>query len=203
MKRCPKCDFSFVNSQHVCDFDGTDLVDDPSTLPVSPAVSALAATQSPFLRLVKSPVFLVALSLAGLVSSALLIGYYDAASQAHSIAKSPASQASPDSIVSLVPAQIIDRSQISTPAKDISSTRERSVNSARSRALLRSSRSIRNEQSRPAIALQRQPKDKAPQREPKESALQRDSKESGNRKGSKFTAALKTTWNILKKPFKF
>jgi hypothetical protein len=101
MKRCPKCDFSFVNFHHVCDFDGADLVDDPETLPVSPGISALvAATQSPFLRLVKSPVFLMGLALAGLVLSALLIGYYDAAIQPNSIAESPASQ---DSAVRLVP----------------------------------------------------------------------------------------------------
>jgi len=215
MKRCPKCDFSFVNFHHVCDFDGTDLVDDPETLPVSPGVSALvAATQSSFLRLVKSPVFLVVLALAGLVSSALLIGYYDAASQPNSIAESPAARDSPDSIVSLVPpaqppapirtqAPSTNRSEISKPAKDLSSTRERSVTAARARARLHPSPSTRNQQSRPEMALQRQPKDKALQRESKESALQRDSKEKANRKESKLTAALKTTWNILKKPFKF
>src|SRR3977135_1776164 len=104
MKRCPKCDFSFVNFHHVCDFDGTELVDDPATLPVSPGISALvAATRSPFLRLVKSPIFLIVLALAGLVSSALLIGYYDAASQPNSIAQTPAARDSQDSIVSLVP----------------------------------------------------------------------------------------------------
>ena len=107
MKRCPKCDFSFANFHHVCDFDGTDLVDDPETLPVSPGVSALvAATQSPFLRLVKSPVFWTALALAGIVSSALLIGYYNAASQPNSIAESQAARDSPDSpnsIASMVP----------------------------------------------------------------------------------------------------
>src|SRR5258708_16911686 len=79
MKRCPKCDFSFASFHHVCDFDGTDLVDDPSTLPVSPGISALvAATQPPFLRLIRSPVFLSVLALAGLLSIALLIGYFDA-----------------------------------------------------------------------------------------------------------------------------
>jgi hypothetical protein len=213
MKRCPKCDFSFVNFHHVCDFDGTDLVDDPATLPVSPAVSALvAATRSPFLRLVKSPVFLIVLALAGLVSSALLIGYYDAAaSQPAAIAESPAA---PDSVVSLVPpaqpstrittrAPSTSRSEISKPAKDLSSTRARSVTASRSRARLRSSSSIRNQPSRPETALQRQPKDKADQKESKESALQRDSKEKANRKESKLTAALKTTWNTIKKPFKF
>src|SRR5712675_1417448 len=98
MKRCPKCDFSFADFHHVCDFDGTDLVDDPETLPVSPGVSALvAATQYRFLRLVKSPVFLIALALAGLVSSALLIGYYDAAIQPSSITESPAARNSPGS----------------------------------------------------------------------------------------------------------
>src|ERR1700730_11429441 len=100
MKRCPKCDFSFVNFHHVCDFDGTDLIDDPETLPVSPGVSALAATQSPFLRLVKSPVFLTVLGLAGVLSSLLLLVYYDATSQPNSIAESPAAR---DSVVSLVP----------------------------------------------------------------------------------------------------
>ena len=44
MKRCPKCDFSFASFHHVCDFDGTDLIDDPETLPVSPGVSALVVS---------------------------------------------------------------------------------------------------------------------------------------------------------------
>lgn len=218
MKRCPKCDFSFASFHHVCDFDGTDLVDDPATLPVSPGVSALvAATQSPFLRLIKSPVFLAVLALAGLMSSALLIGYFDAASQPNSIAES---QASRDSVVSRVPpvqtpaqplagvgtqAPSISRAEMSKPnaAKDLSSTRERSVTASRSRARLRSSPSIRNQQSSPEIALQGQPKDKSLQKESKESALQRDSKKNANRKESKLSATLKSTWNILKKPFKF
>ncbi len=204
MKRCPKCDFSFVNFHNVCDFDGTDLVDDPETLPVSPGISALvAATQSPFLRLVKSPVFLLVLALAGLVSSALLIGYFDAATQPNSIAETPASGDSRDAIGSLVPPaqpaaeppartttrtpstspnevstptrrgshRVTSRFEISKPAKDLSSTRERSVTASHSRARLHSSPSIRNQQSRPEITLQRQPKDKALQKEHKESAV--------------------------------
>lgn len=210
MKRCPKCNFSFVNFHTVCDFDGTDLVDDPEALPVSPGVSALvAATQSPFLRLVKSPVFFIVLALAGILSSLLLIVYYDAASQPNSIAESRAPR---DAVVSLVPpaqppAQppSTSRSEISKPkaAKDLSSTRERSVTASHSRARLRSSPSIRNQQRKPEVALQRQPKDKALPKESKESALERDSKENANRKESKLTAVLKTTWNIIKKPFKF
>jgi len=220
MKRCPKCDFSFASFHHVCDFDGTDLVDDPATLPVSPGVSALvAATQPPYLRLIKSPVSLAVLALAGLVSSALLIGYFDAAGQPNSMAESQASRNSPsNSIASLAPpvqppiqpqAQVgtrapsFSRPEISKPAKGLSSTRERSVTASRSRARLRSSPAIRKQQSRPEIALQRPPTDKALQKESKESALPRDSKKNANRKESKLTATLKTTWNILKKPFKF
>ena len=228
MKRCPKCEFSFVNFHLVCDFDGTDLVDEPETLPVSPGISALvAATRSPFLRLVKSPVFLMGLALTGLVSSALLIGYFDAAGQPNSIAESRAPQDSrPNYIASLVPPaqpaaeppaqittrarstspnevstptrrgshRVTSRSEISKPAKDLSGTRERSVTASHSRARLHSSPSIRNQQSRPEITLQK---------EHKESALQGDSKENANRKDSKLTATLKTTWRILKKPFKF
>jgi len=226
MKRCPKCDFSFANFREVCDFDGTDLVDEPETLPVSPGVSALvAATQSPFLRLVKSPVFLIVLVLAGLSSSALLIGYYDSASQPNSIAESRSSPDSPDSNASQVPpaappaqppdrirtpAPSTSRSEISKPkaAKDLSSARARSVTASRSRARLRSSPAIRNQQSSPEIAhqgqpLQRQPRAKALQKESKDIALQRDSKENANRKESKVTAMVKTTWKILKRPFKF
>src|SRR5260370_17872080 len=215
MKRCPKCNFSFLDLHQVCDFDGTDLVDDPEALPVSQGVSALAAaTQSPFLRLVKSPVFLTVLLLAGILSSLLLIVYYDAASQPNSIAGNRASRSS---VVSPVPpaqppvqtrATSTSSSEISKPkaAKGLSSTRERSVTASRSRARLRSSPSIRNQQSRPEIALQRQPLQRQPrakalQKESKESALQRDSKENANRKESKLTPPLKTPWNIIKKPF--
>jgi hypothetical protein len=216
MKRCPKCNFSSADFHDVCDFDGADLVDDSATLPVSPGVSALvASTQSPFLRLVKSPVFLTVLGLAGILSSLLLIVYYDAASQHNSIAESRATRDSPNYIASPVPpaqhpAQIgtpapSTLSQISKPeaAKDLSSTRERSATASRSRARPRSSPSVRNQQRRPEIALQRQPKDKALQRESKQSALQRDSKKNANGKESKLVATLKTTWNILKRPFKF
>jgi hypothetical protein len=203
MKRCPQCDSSFPDSHHACEFDGADLADEPRTQHVSPGVSApVAATQSPFLRLVKSPVFLIVLGLAGVLSSLLLIGYYDAASQHNSIAESRAPQ---DEVSTGSGSdRVTSRSEISKPkAKDPSSTRARSLTASRSRPRLRPSSSIRNQPSRPELALQRQPKGKALQKESKQSALQRDSKENANRKESKLTAALKTTWNILKKPFKF
>ena len=231
MKRCPECDFSFVDFYRVCDFDGTDLVDDPETLPVSPAVSALAATQSPFLRLVKSSDFLIGLALAGLVSSAFLIGYLDAATQPNSIAKSPAPRDSPSNYIASLapPAQPPAQPSAQPPAQPsvriatrapstrflrgrrTGSWRQSSslltahspLPTAHSQERLHTSPSTRNQQGRPEIALQSQPKDRALQKESKESALHRDSKDNANRKDSKLTATLKTTWRILKKPFKF
>jgi hypothetical protein len=211
MKRCPQCDSSFPDFHHACEFDGAELVDDPRPLPVPPVVSArAAATKSPFHLLVKSHVFLTVLLLSGLMSSLLLIAYYGAR-QPNSIAESRAPLDSPDSNVSPVPpADTLAQDGTQSPStgpNEVSTGSgsdrvKRSVTGSRSQARRRTSPS-RNQQSRPEIARQRQPKDKALQKESKESALQRDSKENANRKESKLTAALKTTWNILKKPFKF
>ena len=218
MKRCPKCDFSFADFHHVCDFDGTDLVDDPERPPLSLRISESPTFyRSLLLRLVKSPIFLTVLAVMALLASALLIGYYDAASQPNSIAKNPESR---DSVVARVPlAQVpaqpparirtpprsSTRSEISKPkaAKDLSSRRGRPVIASRSRSRFHSSPSIKDQPIRSEVALQKQSKETAPQKQSKETALQRDSKENANRKDSKVTATLKTTWNILKKPFKF
>jgi len=203
MKSCPQCDRSFADSQDACDFDGTSLVedplvDDPKPLPVSLVVSKRpSTTQSSFLRLLKSPVFLTVLLVAAVLSSLLLIVYYGA-KQPNTIAERRAPQ---DSVSQVPPAQPAaqDKTQApSTSPNEVSTastsrdTRKHSVTTSRSRARLRTSPS-RN-QTKPEIARQRQPKDKS---------LQTDSKDNPNRKESKLTAALKTTWNILKKPFKF
>jgi len=210
MKRCPKCDFSFVNFHHVCDFDGTDLVDDPETLPVSPAVSALVATtQSPFRRLVKSPVLLTVLALAGLLSSALLIGYYDAASQPNSIATSRAPRDSPDShasIASLVPpaqsaAQPRIRTRVpSTSPNDVSTgsgsdrvTSRSEISKAKAAKYLSSTRERLAAASRsrarlhpsPSIRNQQIKPETALQQQPKDRALQKESKESALQRDSK------------------
>src|SRR5882672_3007227 len=212
MKHCPRCDFTFADFYNVCEFDGTELVDDPERPP-----SSVKASPSRFRRVLKSPVFFTALLVVAVLASALMIGYYDSVNQSNSIAGNQPAQNS--SVSPVLPAQTsvqppaqdrtrassTSRSEINKPkaAKDLSSTRDQSVTASRSRARLHSSRSIRNQQRRPEIARQRKPKDKALQKESKESALQRDSKKNANRKESKLTATLKTTWNILKRPFKF
>lgn len=81
MKRCPKCEFTFDDHQEFCDFDDAELSIVPEL------VQALPGTASPsrFLRVSRSPATLAGLLLGGVTLSALMIGYYDAASSPDSV----------------------------------------------------------------------------------------------------------------------
>ncbi|MGH9968775.1 MAG: hypothetical protein ACREBG_13230 [Pyrinomonadaceae bacterium] len=86
MKHCPQCEFTFDDQQQFCDFDGTELSVIPEPLPPSfkSVLLAPAASRSFVRRLVQSRVSMATLALAGLVLSALLIGYYDSVNQPNS-----------------------------------------------------------------------------------------------------------------------
>lgn len=73
MKRCSKCHFTFDDYVEFCDFDSTELAPCPVSVPLLDG--------SFFIRVVTSRVFLGFLAMAGVMSSALLIGYFDAVSQ--------------------------------------------------------------------------------------------------------------------------
>lgn len=199
MKRCPKCNLTFADFQHVCDFDGTGLVDDPETLPVSPRVSALvAATQSPLLRLIMSPVFLTVLGLAGVLSSLLLIVYYDATSQSSSIATNQPSQNSTVSPVIPVQTSVPPASSKTPAASSQASVLSNSKGTERSSAALRrQAKASRSSTRLHSLTTARNQQRRSP------AAVQRESKDTVNQKEPKLTAMLKTTWRILKKPFKF
>lgn len=102
MKRCSQCGFTFEKNEQFCDFDGTELTTVPEPIPfyqkvppkVSPNISMLrGVTPSGFRRLALSPVSLALLALIGLISSALLIGYYDSARRPNTdLASNPESQ---------------------------------------------------------------------------------------------------------------
>jgi hypothetical protein len=82
MKHCPQCEFTFDDREQLCDFDGTELTVVPEMLPSFKSVSFAPAASGSFVRrLVKSRAGLPALALAGVVLSALLVGYYDSVSQ--------------------------------------------------------------------------------------------------------------------------
>jgi len=208
MKHCPKCDFTFADFYNVCEFDGAELVDDPEH---PPSFVRASPPPSRFRRVLKSPLFLTGLLVVALLASALLIGYYDAANQSKSIAGNQPSQ---NSIVSpVVPTQtsVQPPAQIKTPATSSrasaltnskrtekssspsrspsrstsSSNARRQATASRSRARLQSPASARNQPSKSPTTLSRESKDTADKKEPK------------------LTAMLKTTWHLLKKPFKF
>jgi hypothetical protein len=190
MKRCSQCHFTFEDHQHFCDFDGTPLT--PYAEPRSQNVSL--ASDSPFRRLVRSRVTLSLLLLAGVVSSALLVGYYEAASQANDDVTANAER--PDDLVRLVPsaeAPVQPPVDIRSPnpltadrrittAKDCSRMVRRSATTYRSHARVRSSTPFRKHS-----------------RAFENAHLQKESKVNAilKRTGS----ILKKTVSILKRPF--
>lgn len=85
MKRCSECEFIYEDDQSVCDLDGAELSDDPVP-PSSSQDASTPAAVSPsfFLRSLRSQFALGALMLTGVLSSALVVGYYDSVSQPES-----------------------------------------------------------------------------------------------------------------------
>ncbi len=194
MKHCPKCDFTFADFYRVCEFDGAELVQDPEHPPSSVRGSS---PPSRFRRVLKSPLFLTGIAVVAVLASALLFGYYDSASQSSSIAANQPSQNSIVSPVLSTQTSVQRPAQIKTPAtssrasslsnskrkEKSSATARRHATASRSLARLHSSISARNPPSR--------------------SPLRRESKDTANQKEARLAAMLKTTWRILKKPFKF
>lgn len=82
MKRCSQCEFTFEDHQQLCDLDGTELTVVPEPFPSFKKVSVPTTVfASLFLRVARSRVTLAVLTLAGVMLSALLIGYIEAGSQ--------------------------------------------------------------------------------------------------------------------------
>ena len=112
MKRCSECHFTFEDYQQFCDFDGTKL----TPVPEPPSLSQISVPSAVFPsrvgRILRSRISLAALALAGVVSSALLVGYYDSLNQPN--LEVVVSAESPGAVVSHVPAQVETSSQPET-----------------------------------------------------------------------------------------
>lgn len=201
MKRCPGCGFTFADFHRVCDFDGTELVDEPQR-PAAPA-----PTPSRFWHVLKSPLFLAGAGLVFVLASALMVGYYDATNQLQSTAGNQPAQSSSAGPVpqaeDATPSIDEARAEIKTAAASTRARRASNAKRANPSFLSRrqtniarattgtSRRSIRtntanNRSSESPAAYQRQAREEA-----------------AHRKDPKLVAVLKTTWNVLKKPFKF
>lgn len=188
MKHCPECNFTFPDFHRVCDFDGTELVPDPER----PALVNAGPRRSRFWRSLKSPVLWAGLLLAALLSTAFLVAYWDATGQSTRFVKTQPAPASPD-----IPAPVAQAPSQTSPVSDKSgapSTKTRNLN----RDPGSSPTSTRPAKSARGVArLHRTSNPSSSQKS--EVARQPNS----NEKQPKLVAVLRTTWRVLKKPFKF
>jgi hypothetical protein len=197
MKHCPACNFSFPDFHRVCDFDGTELVSDPQR----PSLVKASAGPSGFRRILKSPILLTSLSILALFSSAVLIGYVESANKPSPlvppVVKAPpsppslsvarASKQPPAQVKTPIPSK---RDSIRTLNKSPGSTsasrrRQGQATAARTLARLPQKTSIETRSQKSEIARQTEPQ------------------QVSNEKQPKLVSILKTTWHVLKKPFKF
>jgi hypothetical protein len=221
MKYCPACNFSFPDFHHVCDFDGTELVPEPERK------SANKAGSSRFRSALKSPAFISVLLAITLLSSAILIGYLDLPYQSPSAATT---QATPDSVNdAIAPAQpsqqphrLVRRlahalgrskshvtSRHETTTARLASKRHEGFfaspvqNSEITRT--RESQEFSNSRAKnaPAAAVTGPTAAKTSAARNTQITGSRNFEPVSHQKEPRLTAMLKTTWHVLKKPFKF
>lgn len=197
MKHCPACNFSFPDFHHVCDFDGTELLPDPER----PSLVNAAARPSAFWRILKSPILLATLSLLALILSAVLIGYIESATSLSPVVppvvKAPpsplpisvarASEQPPAQVKTRVPAKRGSIRTVNKLPRSTSANLRRQGHAPAARRLARLHRKMSIETGSPGS----------------ESARQSEPQQLSNEKPPKLVAILKTTWHVLKKPFKF
>jgi hypothetical protein len=189
MKHCPECNFSFPDFHHVCDFDGTELVADPER----PSLVNASLRPSRFLRILKSPMLLASFAMLVLFLSAVLIGYYDSnippvveePPSPPSLSVARDSTPSPALIKTPVPSKRSGIRNLNTSAGSSSASLRRQVAAPHSVARLRQETSISKRAQKAEIARRRNAQPSSDERDPK------------------LVAILKTTWNVLKKPFRF
>ena len=189
MKYCPSCNFTFPDFHHVCDFDGTELISDPE--PPAPEPSR---QRYRLLRYLKSPLFLAIVGLLAVVSSAVLIAYLG-------VVKKTAP---------LLGTQPLPR--ISEPtAVDSRSPQWTEVSNApthdhlrRLRKPARRSSQFPDSQRQVGVARSPQLRQRQNGNTARSERVGRPDSESNSReKEPKLNALLKTTWRVLKKPFRF
>ena len=179
MKHCPACNFSFPDSQRVCDFDGTELVLDPERQSLMKVAQPRVFPQPSL----KKPMLLTSLAVLGLFLSAVFIGYLESPAPSIPIVKNQEAQTSqPNSTPATTNGQVAEVKKTIEPSK-------RAVSRSRNKSAVSTARTRQtNAESRPRND---------------EIARTQDSKRPSSEKSPKIVAVLKTTWKVLKKPFDF
>jgi len=220
MKYCPACNFSFPDFHHVCDFDGTELVAEPERQ------ALMKARPSRFRSALKSPAFLSVMLAIVLLSSAIMIGYLEnkppevAANQTPANLLSDAGSATNDTkqaphkiraahrhVRSLAAFSGTNVRQ-TTPARTVAKTHQRFIAGPSPKAEIARSREPQQFSNSSAInvpATARSSPSPANMSAPRNAqfSASRNLEPASHSKDPKFTAMLKTTWHVLKKPFKF
>lgn len=183
MKYCPRCNFTFADFHHVCDFDGAELIS-------APEPPSHGSRPSLLRRCLKSPVLVATVGLGAVVSSAFLIGYFEVVNQTTSIVKTE--PAPPLPATALPPAPDKQSPATNKPA---------GVSPAKIRTPTKSSSTRRHRAASATVARLRPQSRNASKRS--ETARSNESPQTASRKDPILTAMLKTTWRVLKKPFSF
>jgi len=219
MKRCSECEFTFEDYQQFCDFDGTELTVVPEPFPSFKKVSVpVTVLPSLLLRVARSRVSLALLALAGLMLSALLIGYFESGSQPNIDIASNAESRNEVISVPQGPSESSDQAKPEEGAKPrfISTQRriiadEESVASAKKKspATSTSEGNKRRLEKANRELLTRNQKMGSPKANPESLARNQKgldgskSQSSRQRRDSKVVAILKKTGRLLKRPFEF
>ena len=182
MKYCPRCNFTFADFHHVCDFDGAELI--------SAAQPVNGSRPSLLHRCLKSPVLLASIGLCAVVASAFLIGYFEVVNQTTSTVKTEPSLTLPATALPLA-------SDTQSPATNKTAV----VPQEKTRRSTESSSKRRQRTASTTVArLHPQPRNTSKR---SEIARRTESPQPASKKDPILTAMLKTTWRVLKKPFSF
>jgi hypothetical protein len=188
MKHCPACNFSFPDFHQVCDFDGTELVPSPKR----PSLVNVSTSPSRFRRIAKSPTLLTSAGILALFLGAVLIGYYVSNGKLPAVVKDPSS---PSVSVARTAEQL--PAQIKTPVPPKRHGRNNTLTSSSAPGGPRQAKTQRS------VARRQQGISDDRRAQKSETDLRTRPQPVSDEKGPKLIAILKTTWNVMKKPFKF
>jgi negative regulator of sigma E activity len=183
LKYCPRCNFTFADFHHVCDFDGAQLIN-------APEPPSNGSRPSLLRRCLKSPVLLASVGLCAVVASAFLIGYFEVVNQTNSIVKTEPAPALPAN--ALPPAPDTQSTAMNQTATVSRGKTQRSTSSSSTRRPRTASTTVAR------LRLQRRSTSKR-----SELARRTELPQPASKKDPILTAMLKTTWRVLKKPFSF
>ncbi|HYX27899.1 MAG TPA: hypothetical protein VE863_04980 [Pyrinomonadaceae bacterium] len=181
MKYCPRCNFTFPDFHQVCDFDGSELLPDPER-----PLANKSKRQSIWRSWIKSPVLLAAVGLFAVVSSAVLIAYLEVVNQTTPLARTAPSPNMSDSS-SANSSRSNEAAVAATTEKQISRPQKFTKLSPRP-TMVR----LPNVSNRPSL------------NNPKSELVRRQNSEKNTREKEPLLASIvKSTWHVLKRPFKF